>query len=337
MVLTPKVEHLDPHQNYLDVFARDPLPLEQVFAGAPLFLLSERGLADNSSHLIPPLLLAGLIGTLWQLTQSKGRPDKKTLQASLNRWVKMIGPRLQSLRPRMEKSMNEGILLSFDWKNKIRQFLEISSNGNVSVPKGNDKTPEENKVVVSIPSLTTISELGAAGLWGSNNLLRIVLFQQILLSLLALIGMVPFGIALPGQSVWDVMEGMIFVIGTPLFLTLLIIHFFTGVLQPDGSIKKLSLSEEEEDPIKKIMDHLGVSLRASGTASRSFLMLPFFALAIYLGMPFLIVVGFLLGAWAHDSSNQKKIRQWRSKLLMGGLTKIPMVQPTSVIFKTRFR
>lgn len=757
VVLTPNVEHLDPHQNYVDVFARDPLPLEQVFAGDPLFLLSERGLADNSPYWIPSLLLTGLSGTLWQFTQTNKHPDKKALQASLNRWVKMIGPRLQSLRPRLEKSAPGGISLSFEWVNS-RRSLGISSTGNISVPPGNgnmfdvslkffrdlfrpspppivyseglrlkkggpskigettlsmenlssvkaqikkdavafdvgerkfwiaqslidsfstfgfenqaafqshltkiltdhteqnptaqaeiviafldesshmfedhqgngfvginkqvlemnspdlqrallftglchelahenqpplagrplaafeeaqqrrdadylwkflgnrtltegereslarhilaggtfkihsafvnskgsrsaianDKSvffqpvnqdptlpfwdpetqipirdapgeefrnmfvgsqrvanringlirkqdtgkqrevvltkpmtngetlsipisivylherttkptyvfnrsdidlfatmfslsfkkdlpaeiPKENEVVVSIPSLTRLGlpawkaqnlasflnsgfdslsdanrifelggisltptlrtvagtarwvlpreqmtqlltshfvkngdyaksngELGAAGLWGSSNLLRIVLLEQILLSLLALIGMVQFGIALPGQSVWEVTKGMILVIGIPLFLTLLIIHFFTGVLQPDGSIKKLSLSEEEEDPIKKIMDHLGVSIRASATASRGFLMLPFFALAMYLGMPFLpffIVVGFLLGTWAHYSSNRKKMRQWRSTLLMGDLTKIPMVQPTSVIYE----
>lgn len=48
VVVTPRIEDIPKDQNYLDVFARDPLPLEQLFTGERINLIDARPLAQVS-------------------------------------------------------------------------------------------------------------------------------------------------------------------------------------------------------------------------------------------------------------------------------------------------
>ncbi len=42
VVVTPKVENIDQAKNYMDIFSRDPLPIEKIFAGEPISLIFAR-------------------------------------------------------------------------------------------------------------------------------------------------------------------------------------------------------------------------------------------------------------------------------------------------------
>lgn len=47
VVVTPKITEIPKENNYLDVFARDPMPLEKLFSGEKIFLKTALGLSDR--------------------------------------------------------------------------------------------------------------------------------------------------------------------------------------------------------------------------------------------------------------------------------------------------
>jgi len=64
-IVTPKIDDLPAEKDTLDVFARDPLPLEKVFAGEPISLIEPRLLADNGPQKTPAQSVKNaLVGTL---------------------------------------------------------------------------------------------------------------------------------------------------------------------------------------------------------------------------------------------------------------------------------
>ncbi|MBL8024481.1 MAG: hypothetical protein JNK54_09415 [Elusimicrobia bacterium] len=201
-------------------------------------------------------------------------------------------------------------------------------------------------------------EMGAAGLFtwfGIRSPRLIAHLEDIGVALATIAGMNYFEFAPAGDSLVALIEGMAevtFGLGPLFFVGMMLLHFLTGIVKPDGKISEIEflkvikfLSYEPIFAIWAIGHHWRISFLASRTASTGFVMLPFFGAAAVLNAPFLLLVGFLLGTWRHSIRNQKIEREWR--ILNAALPKsrpgqlkhlnlmstqsVPMVQPVTII------
>jgi hypothetical protein len=113
-VLTPKISQVDPDHRYLDAFAQDPLPLEQIFNGEPISIKTECALARDSTlgrearDQLHKGVLTVMLDKLRVLRLSEGVPLaelKRELNQVLadllaqNPWLARLNPFLITLTP----------------------------------------------------------------------------------------------------------------------------------------------------------------------------------------------------------------------------------------------
>lgn len=215
-----------------------------------------------------------------------------------------------------------------------------------------------------IQEFWTKKELGASGLFtwfGIRSPRLIGHMEDIGVALATIAGMNYFELAPAGDSFVALIEGMVevtFGLGPLFFAGLLLLHFLTGIVRPDGKILKVSFSEVFNlfrmgpvFPRWVIGHHLRQSYWASRTASEGFVMLPFFGAAAVLNASFLVLIGFLLGTWRHSIGNQKIKREWEilnalnapppskaghlNRLNLTSNQSVPMVQSVKILYETQ--
>lgn len=114
LVLTPKIDKPIAESHYLNAFARDPLPLEKIFTGEPISLITERGLADAGPSLLKSRLhvanLAAYLADLREKLIGQGASlgeIRKSLADSLSQLKRTVGKNLQSLTPQIFVTKDE--------------------------------------------------------------------------------------------------------------------------------------------------------------------------------------------------------------------------------------
>jgi hypothetical protein len=137
VVLTPKIEKIDSAKNYLDVFAHDPLPLEKLFTGEPIALLTERALATDST-LAKQMHAANLAAHLSaenKALQTQGLPVSEILDALgvfLTGLQTLVGARLTALSPKIiNVSPKDGVTFTILVQGMIH-WMRANSNGSVT-------------------------------------------------------------------------------------------------------------------------------------------------------------------------------------------------------------
>lgn len=111
IVVTPKISKIDPHHNALDVFARDPRPIEKIFAGNTIFLVAP-------------------------LTTAKNLPGTAAVRAqTLHRMMAISAPVLESLIRGIPNAQLRGFLMT-KWSEATGRFPNFSVAYKSSDKKG---------------------------------------------------------------------------------------------------------------------------------------------------------------------------------------------------------
>jgi hypothetical protein len=137
VVLTPKIEKIDSAKNYLDVFAHDPLPLEKLFTGEPIALLTERALATDSplAKQMHAADLAAHLSTENKAFQTQGLPATKILDALsvfLTGLQTLVGARLAALKPKIiYVSPKDGVTFTILVQGMIH-WMRANTDGSVT-------------------------------------------------------------------------------------------------------------------------------------------------------------------------------------------------------------
>lgn len=142
IVLTPRVETIDTKNNYLDAFAHDPLPLEKLFDGEKIGILTLRGLSREGQQerdvLVPQALAVRMILNIVQRAYRRMKSDGATLEVikrNLTENIKKlrsIGNLFENLLPRLTAVTNQGSILNFSMKG-IAYSARTNENGGYSL------------------------------------------------------------------------------------------------------------------------------------------------------------------------------------------------------------
>jgi hypothetical protein len=106
VVLTPRVEIIPNDKNYLDAFAHDPVPLEKLFDGEKISLLTARGTAvgGNATEQLALAMVLVHLGSLFGELLAKKRPLKQ-IRFELETWLAQHIQNLGTVFHRMEFSL----------------------------------------------------------------------------------------------------------------------------------------------------------------------------------------------------------------------------------------
>jgi hypothetical protein len=148
VVLTPRVETIDNEKNYMDAFARDPLPLEKLFDGEKIGLLTPRGLAHSADletglstrqTLALAMSLQGLSKNFVELRGNASVGDiRKRLEQKLFEF-RSAGELFRGISLPLATLTPEGVTIKIKTGENVR-WAEISSSGVIHVSPSQRKS-----------------------------------------------------------------------------------------------------------------------------------------------------------------------------------------------------
>lgn len=146
-VLTPKIGPVDGTDNYLDVFANDPLPVEKIFAGEPIALKAVCGLAggdlagDQTARVHAAVAGQTLMGA-WEDLRGLGH-SARTILRELRERLLALGQEVAGLaliQPHVQAVGVEGLTFSYRASNGREETVEFRSTDEGVVVTGARKT-----------------------------------------------------------------------------------------------------------------------------------------------------------------------------------------------------
>lgn len=146
-VLTPKIGPVDGTDNYLDVFANDPLPVEKIFAGEPIALKAVCGLAggdlagDQTARVHAAVAGQTLMGA-WEDLRGLGH-SARTILRELRERLLALGQEVAGLaliQPHVQAVGVEGLTFSYRAPNGREETVEFRSTDEGVVVTGARKT-----------------------------------------------------------------------------------------------------------------------------------------------------------------------------------------------------
>lgn len=143
VVLTPKIGPVDGASNYLDVFARDPLPVEKIFAGEPIALKDRCGLgagelAGEQAARVHAAVAGRTLMVAWEDLRGLGHNARTILRELRERLLSLSQEvaGLSLLQPRVQAVGSDGLTFSYRAPNGREESVSFRETDDGIVASG---------------------------------------------------------------------------------------------------------------------------------------------------------------------------------------------------------
>lgn len=144
VVLTPKIGPVDGASNYLDVFARDPLPVEKIFAGEPIALKDRCGLgggelAGEQTARVHAAVAGRTLMVAWEGLRGLGN-STRTMLRELREYLlsleQLVGDPLKDIQSDLQAVGAGGLTLAYRADNGREESLSLRETDDGIVASG---------------------------------------------------------------------------------------------------------------------------------------------------------------------------------------------------------